>query len=184
MLRSFLSSPRTIGAIIPSSAALANAMARQIEHGASVIEIGAGTGAITRHITRIGHTSQLVIFEQDRRLAELLRHQLVQVRVIEGLFHNMVGSLGDLPDNLVMVSSVPFKSLSGKLHFETAAAICRILCVSPNRRLIQYSYFDSHPFVPHHSGLQWRRLSRVWANLPPATIWELRAEHSLGTSPS
>lgn len=176
LLRRFLADPGTIGAIAPSSPALAGAMARQVGRGAAVFELGAGTGAITRHLPRGPHAAPLVVFEQDRHLAEHLRRRVGHARVIEGYFHDTVDEVGEIPDELVILSSIPFKSLSGRLHFDTVDALCRILAGSPNRRLIQYSYFDRHPFVPHLRSLRWRRLTRVWANLPPATVWELRAD--------
>lgn len=165
-----------IGAIAPSSSALAQAMTRPIGKGVAVYEIGAGTGAITRQIQKEGRSGPLVVFEQDHFLAEYLRRRVGEARVIEGLFHDSVDVLGEIPDPLVILSSVPFKSLSQKLHFNTVEAICHILLASPNRRLIQYTYFDRPPFDPRHRSLRWRRLSRVWANLPPATVWELRCE--------
>lgn len=175
LLRRFLADPRTIGAIAPSSPMLAAAMARQINPAAAVFEIGAGTGAITKHIPRTSHSMPLVVFEQDRYLAKHLRCRVGHALVIEGLFHDTVTSLGELPDRLDILSSVPFNSLPGKLHLRTIEAICGILLASPRRRLIQYSYFNRPPFDPRNRHLHWSRLVRVWANLPPATVWELRA---------
>jgi phosphatidylethanolamine/phosphatidyl-N-methylethanolamine N-methyltransferase len=176
MFRRFLSSPGMIGSITPSSAALAAAMTRQIAKGVAVFELGAGTGVITRQIQKMGQAGSLLVFEQDPHLAEYLRRQIKPVRVLEGFFHDTVDSLDSIPEHLDILSSLPFKSLSGGLYAKTVAAICAILRASPNRRLIQYTYFDGPPFVPPDRSLRWRRLARIWANVPPATIWELRAE--------
>jgi phosphatidylethanolamine/phosphatidyl-N-methylethanolamine N-methyltransferase len=176
MFRRFLSNPGMIGSITPSSSALAEAMTRQVSNGVAVFEIGAGTGVITRHIQKTAPLGSLVVFEQDHFLAAHLRCQIGHARVIEGLFHDTVDGLGEIPDALDILSSLPFKSLSEDIHEKTVAAICDLLLASPNRRLIQYTYFDAPPFIPRHQSLRWRRLSRVWANIPPATVWELRAE--------
>ena len=176
MFRRFLATPGMIGSITPSSPALANVMTRQIGQGVAVFEIGAGTGAITRCIQKTARSGPLVIFEQDALMAEHLRHQVGQAKVVEGFFHDTVGSLGKIPDPLVILSSVPFKSLSERLHANTVDAICHILLASPERRLIQYTYFDRPPFIAQDRNLHWRRVARVWANLPPATVWELRRE--------
>ena len=176
MFRRFLSNPGMIGSITPSSSALAKAMTRQISQGVTVFEIGAGTGVITRQIQKTAPQGSLVVFEQDHLLAAHLRHQIRHARVVEGLFHDVVDGLGKIPDALDILSSLPFKSLSEDLHEKTVSAICDLLLASPNRRLIQYTYFDAPPFTPRHQRLRWRRLSRVWANIPPATVWELRAE--------
>jgi len=176
ILRRFLDNPGMIGAIAPSSPALAKAMVQQIGKGVAVFEIGAGTGAITRQILKSALSGPLVVFEQDHFFVESLRRRIGQTRVVEGFFHNTVVGLDEIPDALVILSSVPFVSLSKILRFKTVEAICHILAASPNRRLIQYTYFDRPPFAPRHSSLHWRRLGRVWANIPPATVWELRAE--------
>ena len=175
MLQRFLDNPRLIGAISPSSAALAKAMTRQLGNGTAVFEIGAGSGAITRQILESAGAETLVVFEQDPYFAECLRRRVGPTRVVEGFFHDTVGALDEIPDPLVILSSVPFKSLSNNLRCKTVDAICRILLASPNRRLIQYTYFNCPPFVPCHSNLHWRYLTRVWSNIPPATVWELRA---------
>lgn len=175
MLRRFLDTPRIIGAVAPASSVLAKAMTQQIGKGVAVFEVGAGTGAITQQILQSAVAGPLVVFEQDRMLAEGLRRRMGQVRVVEGLFHETVVGFGEIPDALVILSSVPFASLPKSLHFKTVDAISHILLASPNRRLIQYTYFDRPPFVPRHSSLHWRRVARVWSNIPPATVWELRA---------
>jgi len=144
-----------------------------------VLEIGAGTGAITRHIPIRAREYFVAIFEQDQRLAKHLREQISGVPVIEGFFHETIKEIKNLPDNLIIVSSIPFKSLSEGLRFRTIEAICTLLVESPKRRLIQYTYFNCPPFAPHYTNLHWRRLTRVWANLPPATVWELRADIGL-----
>jgi phosphatidylethanolamine/phosphatidyl-N-methylethanolamine N-methyltransferase len=182
MFRRFLANPGMIGSITPSSPALAEAMTRQIGQGVAVFEIGAGTGAITRRIQNTSLSGPLVVFEQDHLMAEYLRLRVGHAKVVEGFFHDTVGGLREIPDRLVILSSVPFKSLSEKLHSKTVDAICRILLASPNRRLIQYTYFNRPPFIPRHRNLRWRRITRVWANLPPATVWELRRETGAVTS--
>lgn len=150
-------------------------MTQQVSDGMAVFEIGAGSGAITRQVLKSAQAGTLVVFEQDPIFAEYLRRRVGPTRVIEGFFHDTVGGLDEIPDPLVILSSVPFMSLSKSLHFKTVDAICRILLASPNRRLVQYTYFNRPPFVPRHSSLHWRYLARVWSNIPPATVWELRA---------
>ena len=86
ILRRFLDNPGMIGAIAPSSPALAKAMAQQIGKGVAVFEIGAGTGAITRQILKSALSGPLVVFEQDHFFVESLRRRIGQIRVVEGLF--------------------------------------------------------------------------------------------------
>jgi len=53
-LRQFITSPRSVGAILPSSAALAEAMVAPIDFakGPTIVEFGPGTGAFTRTIAQ------------------------------------------------------------------------------------------------------------------------------------
>lgn len=170
----FLADPKAIGAIAPSSPILARAMAAHIEQGIAVLEIGAGSGAITRHIRNHHRRSPLLLFEQDQYLAQQLRNEFSEIPVLEGFFHESVQQLAHLPERLVIISSIPFKSIPGELHLPTVQAICDLLLASPHRKLVQFTYFNHPPFSSPHPALYWKKIDTVWANLPPATIWELR----------
>lgn len=59
----FAKSPAEIGAILPSSRFLANKMAAQLPKNLhTIVELGAGTGNITRKLNEYPHEN-LVIFE-------------------------------------------------------------------------------------------------------------------------
>ena len=73
-LKALLTRPKVVGAIIPSSPALAKAMARQIDpKRGPVLEIGPGTGVISEAILQRGvPPSQLILLEFDEELARHL----------------------------------------------------------------------------------------------------------------
>ena len=54
-LKKYFNNPQSIGSVIPSSEFLAKAMFKSIKEldDTAVIEIGAGTGAITKHISSL-----------------------------------------------------------------------------------------------------------------------------------
>ena len=90
--------PGRVGAVAPSSRALALAMASEIPasdgHDAAVIELGGGTGSITSGLLASGVAPErLVVIERDRQLAALLRQRFQGVRVI-------CGDAGHLPELL------------------------------------------------------------------------------------
>ena len=89
--------PGRMGAVAPSSRALALAMAAEIpasDHDAPVIELGGGTGSITSGLLESGIApSRLVVIERDRHLAALLRQRFKGVLVI-------CGDAGQLPELL------------------------------------------------------------------------------------
>src|ERR671910_1128831 len=85
--RQWLRSPKSMGSIIPSSRALARAVAAQVawQPGQVVVELGAGTGAISQALTDSGLPPEaLMMIELDRSLFEYLRERFPQVRVVNG----------------------------------------------------------------------------------------------------
>ena len=68
LLRKFLRSPRTVGAVTPSSRALARAMIANlpINEPASIVELGPGTGAFTGAILdRVGPKARVLAMELE-----------------------------------------------------------------------------------------------------------------------
>ena len=66
--------PRAVGAILPSSANLARRMVRDVEPGARVVELGPGTGVITREIlARNGSGGSLLAVDVNRAFVDRLR---------------------------------------------------------------------------------------------------------------
>ena len=80
-LRSCLSGPGTVGAVAPSSRKLAQALCdpfRRCDKPATVLEIGAGTGAVTRHIgSLLGPNDELDICEIDPEFVDILENKVL-----------------------------------------------------------------------------------------------------------
>lgn len=75
-LYKFLRFPRQIGSLVPSSAELAAVMTKQVpwHQVQAIAELGAGTGAITRHIQRYSTpNTKVMLFEKDPFLRKRLR---------------------------------------------------------------------------------------------------------------
>lgn len=65
-LRTLVREPLSVGAVAPSSRRLADHMAADIVPGSRVIELGAGTGAVTRAILDSGvAAADLLVIEQN-----------------------------------------------------------------------------------------------------------------------
>ncbi|SMO72344.1 class I SAM-dependent methyltransferase [Melghirimyces algeriensis] len=80
-LSKFLQSPQNIGSVIPSSRFLVRAMLKPVawEHVRSLVELGAGTGVLTRHFSQRIHPDCLVsVFEQDDELRKALQREFPQ----------------------------------------------------------------------------------------------------------
>ena len=83
--RSLVSDPRSVGAVAPSGASLGRLMARGCSAGARVVEIGAGTGALTKAILNAGVSeSDVCLVERDQSLAEILKERFPAARTVHG----------------------------------------------------------------------------------------------------
>ncbi len=73
---------RTTGAILPSSQALCRSLARYVGDGAGpkrILEVGPGTGAVTRHIIRaMGPEDHLDLVELNEQFVACLRQRFVE----------------------------------------------------------------------------------------------------------
>ncbi|HNB27548.1 MAG TPA: methyltransferase, partial [Alphaproteobacteria bacterium] len=86
LFKLWLKNPRRIGAVAVSSPELAAAMARQIPRGPGwVVELGGGTGSVTRAILDSGLArDKLIVVERDPTLHHILQERYPGVRVVLG----------------------------------------------------------------------------------------------------
>jgi phosphatidylethanolamine/phosphatidyl-N-methylethanolamine N-methyltransferase len=140
-----VNNPRDIGAVVPSSPNLALAMARWLpwEPGAKVLELGAGTGAVTKMLLKQGLAAErLLAVEKSPKLAAMLRKQFPLVRVVEGDAFDLGRLVAEHdPDPepyALVISSLPLLNFPQHEGMELAALIRDVL--RPGGLLVQYSY--------------------------------------------
>lgn len=165
--------PRAIGAISPASPALAEAMAAQMDFSAPgrVLELGPGTGAITKALIRRGMGPEKVVaIEADPTFARMLRARFPGLDVIEG----------DATDARRLEEFGPFSGIISSLpllnfpNHERAAVVRELLrLVPPGAPFVQYSYGVKPPLA-RSADLRVALAAKVWRNLPPARIWVFR----------
>jgi phosphatidylethanolamine/phosphatidyl-N-methylethanolamine N-methyltransferase len=173
-LRTAIRRPATMGAIMPSSRHLASAMSAQTKGAGLLVELGAGTGAVTRALRAQHPQVPLVAVEAEPTLAARLRLRFPEVDVRGQCAHEVLDSLHEAPQDTVLVSSLPFRSLPGPVRSITVQSVCDFLERHPGRRLVQYTYQPRPPFdQPPSSRLAWHRVKTVWRNAPPAGVWVL-----------
>jgi phosphatidylethanolamine/phosphatidyl-N-methylethanolamine N-methyltransferase len=172
-VRSLILNPRAMGALAPSSPKLSQLMASLVDPtNSSVLEIGAGTGAVTRALlARNVRPDRLIIIERDPSLAAFLRHEFPGVRVRCGEAVHLSRILSDESIRRVdtVVSSLPLRNLPRVDRIKTVRAMVNAL--AHEGQLIQYTYFAGCPIPSSRLGLEAERLGRVWLNLPPASVW-------------
>lgn len=171
---------RMVGAVAPSSRRLARAMAAAADGADRIVELGAGTGAVTSALVERHAGRPLSACEIDPEWAAALRRRFPAVPVCALPADQALAQLVLPPcDKVVLVSSLPFRSLPEPWHGRTRQAIEAFLLADPRRRLVQYTYQPRAPFTPLHTDrLVWHCRSTVWGNMPPAWVWELRRPDS------
>src|SRR5512136_1763314 len=70
-LGALVRNPRSVGAIVPSSVHLARRMVTELAPGSRVVELGPGTGVITREIlARTGQSGSVLAVDTDRAFVD------------------------------------------------------------------------------------------------------------------
>src|ERR1700749_2916351 len=96
-IRHWIDKPLSMGAVTPSSKVLARAMARYVDVDAPgpVIELGPGTGAVTKALVEHGvEPERLVLVEFNPSFCRLLRTRYPEATVIQGDAYRIQHLLG------------------------------------------------------------------------------------------
>jgi phosphatidylethanolamine/phosphatidyl-N-methylethanolamine N-methyltransferase len=173
----WLRRPGQIGAVAPSGRALAAALAAGIDTEApgAVVELGPGTGRVTRALLAAGIApDDLVAIERNASFCEMLRTRFPGVRIVRGEARSLERLLrreGVGPVKAV-VSSLPLLNMPPAQRRAVLSAVAAVL--GNDGVLVQYTYGQAAP-VPRalgeELGLTGRRTGWVLANLPPAAVW-------------
>jgi phosphatidylethanolamine/phosphatidyl-N-methylethanolamine N-methyltransferase len=172
-LRALITNPKSVGAIFPSSPALAQAIARQIDPAAGpVLEIGPGTGVVSEAILARGVAPQnLTLLEYDEDFARHLAARLSGVHVVQGDAFDLERTLGARPPFGAIVSCLPLLNVPSAQRLALMDGLAARLL--PGAPLIQFSYGLHAPVVPP-DGFAVTCTAYVLANLPPAKVWVYR----------
>lgn len=148
-------------------------MAQAADGADVIVELGAGTGSITEALhKRFPHTP-IIVVELQPDLAQQLRQRFPNLDVRQDTAENVINSLYDCTGKVVVVSSLPFRSLPAAVVQATSNSLCRFLQAASSRKLVQFTYQPRAPFQAHKP-LHWKRTKTVWRNTPPAGVWELQ----------
>jgi phospholipid N-methyltransferase len=170
-LREWAGNPRAMGAVCSSSRKLARGIAEMvpaIDEG-YVVELGAGTGAVTRALLEAGVPAErLIVIERSEKLVDYLRHTFPGLHVLCGDAAQLTDLLQNDASVRAVVSSLPLFSLPES----TVRAIMGQVGTALDRGgcFIQYTYALTRA-LPHVPG-SFRRVTskRILSNLPPARV--------------
>ncbi len=174
-MRQMGSAPSDIGAIVPSGPLLGRTMATRIDpSNGPVVEIGSGTGALTKHILAAGVASKdLILFEMNRKFCDLLQEKYPNLAIHCRMAQDME-ELG-IKDLGAIVSGLPLLNMPENVQHSITSAAFKAL--KPTAPMIQFTYGSKPPIMEQvcsDLGLTWEKSPRVWLNLPPATVYTFR----------
>ena len=173
--RRLLKNPRQVSAIAPSSRTLARAMTLGLgPTSGPVIEFGPGTGRFTEAILARGVAPENVtLFELDEEFVAYLRQKFPGVTV-----HQLPAQVAPrlVPAGVsTVISGLPLLSMPEDIREGIVSAAFAIL--APRGRYVQFTYGPRPPLPPETIsalGLTVNKGHKVWANLPPATVYRFR----------
>jgi phosphatidylethanolamine/phosphatidyl-N-methylethanolamine N-methyltransferase len=176
-LRSWIEKPLHMGAVMPSGKLLARTMAQfvDVDSQGPVVELGPGTGAITKALIDRGiDQKRLVLVEYNPGFCALLRDRYPQAKVVQGDAYTLRDSLWD-------VLSSPASAIVSGLPLVTKPMLTRLklirdafLALAPGAPFVQFTYSVAPPIPKSLPGVSTEASERIWMNLPPARVWVYR----------
>lgn len=176
MLFKFLKSPRFIGTIIPSSRFLAEKMAQQALEAQKILELGAGTGPVTRALCEKRKSlkkEDFISVELCEQMGSLLQEKHPEIQVFCSDAAKVLKGLDWEGTKTAVVSSLPFRALPRQVVAEIVNELYNFLEKNEEAWVVQFSYVNVEPFE-QREGWQWEMVGTVLANIPPAHVWVLR----------
>jgi phosphatidylethanolamine/phosphatidyl-N-methylethanolamine N-methyltransferase len=174
----WLSDPRQVGAVAPSSKTLAAVITAEIApDSAPVIELGPGSGAFTRALLDRGIPQhRLALIEQSPRFAFALRERFPDARVLCA----DAAALDSLDlfsghDAGAVISGLPLLLMSP--HKVSAILGSAFERLRPGGAFYQFTY-GSRASVPRpvldRLGLTATLIGRTFVNIPPAAVYRIQ----------
>lgn len=175
--KSWVESPRAMGTICPTGKVIATRMASVINTGSGqpVLELGPGTGAITKAILRHGvKPENLYSVEYTASLIPHLEAEHPGVNFIHGDAFDLQNALGEMAASRFdsVVSALPL------LNFPVGQRIALVRDLlnrlPAGRPIVQLSYGPHSPVPPDWQTYTVEPLDWIFRNLPPARLWIYR----------
>ena len=184
-LRSLIAAPRLTGAVAPSGRALARAMAAAIgspSHGL-IVELGPGTGPVTRSLIEAGVApTRLVLVEYDAAFCRLLKHRFAPAAIVEGDAYDLPRTLAPFAGQPIaaVVSSLPLLNQPPRLREKLISEAFALM--EPSGVFVQFTYGLLSPIPREVCANRYSavRSRPILLNLPPAFVWTYRVDKKGG----
>ena len=172
--KGWIDGPKSVGAILPTSAVTARRMASVINpaSGLPVLELGPGTGIITKAIIDRGVAAEnIVSIEYSTDFYQHLKRTIPGVNFINGDAFDLDTTLSDWRGRKfdAVISAIPMLSFP----MEKRIALLEDLLdrMPPGRPVVQITYSPVSPIDARPDRFHIRHLDFVVRNIPPAQLW-------------
>jgi phospholipid N-methyltransferase len=175
--RQILRNPRDLGTVAPSSQFLAKCLveAADLAVDQRIVEVGAGTGPLTKWIRPKISPESFIALEPNGEMSATLRREFPDIQVFEEKVQRLEQICQDLGWDHVdkVLSSLPWSLFSEESQEEALRAIASSL--NPQGRMLTLVYSHAQYF-PSSAKLEQRfhkyfhhvyRTRTTWRNLPP-----------------
>ncbi len=175
--KGMMQGPKLVGAIVPTSSITAKKMASIVNpnSGLPVLELGPGTGVITKAILARGVPAErLVSVEYSEDFYNHLKDTYPAVNFIHGDAFDLDHALGALAGQKFdsVISAVPLLNFPMQDRIRLLESLLDRL--PPGRPVVQISYGPVSPIIakPHSYHIQ--HFDFIVRNIPPAQLWIYR----------
>ncbi len=183
MLKHFIKTPKSTGAILASSKALSKRMVANLDfdNAKTIVELGPGSGAITNQIlTKINDKQKFFAIELNEELYKELSQKMPDLKLYNDNASNLAQILEK--ENCVsvdiVISGLPWVLFSKELQEEILNSILNSL--SNNGSFVTFSYVHGKIFpsakrfihLLHQKFDIVEKSKIVWKNIPPAIVYK------------
>lgn len=179
-IAAWLRAPLKMGAVLPSSRALARAMAQQVDitREGAIVELGAGTGVVTHALLEADiPQDRLLIIEREKQLHAILHATFHELHVLcaDALDLEKVLAGAGVKKVACIVSSLPLIGIPSALRHAIEEQMAS--AIGEGGIIVQFTYGTRSPITPgelKRYKLVGQRVKLVLGNFPPAHVWVYR----------
>ena len=140
-----------MGSPLPSSHKLAQGLAQQVPDPKDgyILELGGGTGVITKGLIKQGfNPEQIIVIEQSKSLTEHLQKRFPKVRAIHGDASHIEDLLGeDAKKVATIISGLPMRTLPKTVVKQIFNQIDKVLGKDQLYLQFTYSWRHNYPYL-------------------------------------
>lgn len=188
--KQWLKSPMQIGTCAPISLKLAHLAASQLDvnNKTTVVEIGAGTGRLTRALLAQGVSiDKLAMVELDPKMSDFLKVSLQDIYQSKAQPKVIQGNAEELPRLIptawvgkvdYVVSAIPLMCLDETIRERIIQAALDVL--NPVTGSIYHvTYSPVSPIKFMEGEILQKRVVSLWSNMPPGFVWRFTPKRYL-----